>query len=693
MSYVKSLYASHTIGFPGRYFRSINGNSRSRYALLHTSTPISDKAAYFASRLALQPIRAAPSHSTNPVSTGPIDDKAGTGHGASRKPTNVFERAIMALQERDARKLLIRLQLMERMSEEDLQQAAAQVPRTTFIEFFRALDPLRVARDCDSLEPYSVPVGMFKLLQMDSTIDEWGVRRLYTRLFRRLMLLMRILQTFGYRLHVDEYISLIRCAGAISDIAGVKWLWYNMKRGAPRFPYSSPETYLEFVKARFLVDPLYTNYQKTIRMVTPRNLHRSKLKLSQRNVQKLDFLRLALRKSRLRFGLNKHAKQAEDLTRMLRGSRPAHKLFWTVKHRLKFFMDEETLCAFLVGLGRAGALRMLGTDILQNHFGIKSPHKYSYKRLKLKYVTRYRIQPTVRLMRAIVEVYGSNSEISTALRLVELLSTKYSIPIPPDVWHDLLEWTYIMSVPPASTAWKNSNMLSKIPSPKAVEMIWNAMVSPPYNHVPNFHQYNILIRSLIGRRLFDIKRVLPHMRYAIALYHDQCREYEAAVFEYTQHMRDGVIFRPVIHRFEKARVKKEQMWYHISEWCHRLLKEIRYSHAKPLPSSFIPDFIDEFRQFLRNPITYATPWGRVSLVDPNVETFVTMRTNYIRDTVPMKGQKLGAARGLAVQPVYAVLSSHSLAKIKPSLAANPLNLLLPHKQTVQQHFHKTVSLY
>jgi hypothetical protein len=580
------------------------------------------------------------------------------------------------------------------MSREDLQDAVTTLPRTTFTEFFRALDPLCVARDCDPAGVSHIPVGMFKMLHMESSMDDWGVRKLYTRLLQRLLVLMDALKTSGRALHAEEYISLLRCAGAASDIIGVKRIWRDLILG-PAVAWRNSEVYTEFIKARFLTDPLYTNYRKITRMVTPRNLHRSRMRLIEGRVRRLDTLRLMIRWKKLRFGLNKEADHVEELMRLLRGNGPALSLFRRViLHGYR--LDENLLCAIMIALGRSGTLRFIGTHILQKQFGITMSHLTLDERDSQSQATAQRnkissgpsrIRPTVCLMRAVVETYGSNGEISIAVQLVEHLSNTHGIPIPLDVWQDLMEWTYIMTTPPATTAWKMAGLYAKIPSPKAVDMIWNAMISPPYNQIPSFEHYDVLIRSLIGQRSFDQAQALSRIREAVVLYHDQCQEYEAAVFEYIQLLRNGISSGVTVHRFECARFKKQQMWYNISVWCRTLFKDLRYSLVSPVPNPLVPGFIKEFRPFLKNPIQYKTPTGHVSLVDPAIETFRSVQTGVLELTFRMKDKKGTWAHLRRHQQKVAVLSSHSLADFKPTKLTNPLDLLAP-QQDAHQPVHQ-----
>ncbi|KAI1188346.1 mitochondrial ATPase expression-domain-containing protein [Nemania serpens] len=622
---------------------------------------------------------AAPPSLAPTYSTVTTESPTPAGYHIDSRSAGPFRKALLALQEGNARRLLIHLNVIKRMSPEDLRDAVATLPRTTFTEFFRALDPLRVARDCDPAGEAYISVGMYKMLYMDSSIDEWGVRRLFTGLLQQFLPLMHAMKMAGYTLHMEEYIALIRCAGACSDISGARALWTDLITG-PAVAWQNSEVYTEYIQARFVTEPLYTNYWKLLRMVTPRNLHRSRVQLRDERVRRLDNLHYGARKKRGLFGLNKDVDHVEELGRLLRRNGVAMRLFREVVSTHSFRINERLLCALMIALGRSGLMRLVGASILQKYFGIKTPHPIPPQQWDQRGGLSSgppRIVPTVRLMRAVVETYCSNAEIAVAIQLVEYLSTTYKIAIPPDVWQDLLEWTYIMSTPPTSTGWRRAGLLMKIPSAQGVEMIWNAMTAPPHNHIPTFQNYNLVIRSLIGRLKKDPTPALTRMREALALYDEQCREYEAAVFEYVHHLRDGVAPSATIHRFESARFKKQDMWYDISVWCRMILKRTPFSETNPIPHPLTPAFIEEFRPFLKNPIEYPTPTGRVRLTDPALESFRVSRTGFIEKTFLSRNVRgMWMRRRLRI-PKFAVLSSHSLARFKPT--RSPLTLIAPNK--------------
>ncbi|KAI0143516.1 mitochondrial ATPase expression-domain-containing protein [Xylariaceae sp. FL1272] len=596
---------------------------------------------------------------------------------------NAFRRALSAARVRDTRRLLINLKTIMNMSSSEKRNAVKTIPRTTFTEFFRALDPVLVDNDCDPTHGVPITYGMFMLLQMDSIIDDWGVRKLYSGLLRTLLVMMSMLKEEGLELQHDEYMILLRCTGAATDVVGARTIWSDFIHGPAR-RWRGSTAYLEYIKARFLTEPLYTGYSKTRRMVTPRALHRSRFLLSRREVERLDILRVKARARQLRFGLNKDAKaRVEEQFRLLRCPPSVGRLHGRLV-RKGILMDEELVCALLVAAGRTGSLDYINTNILAEYFRISIKGSMAENNLeirnvpyerheKTRRVASFKLRVSPRLLRAVTEAYCSNGEIGTALQLLEFISRTERLTMPSDVWRDLLEWTYIMSTPPASLAWESTGFHERVPAPQAVEMLFNAMVSPPYNQKPTFEHYHPLIHSLI-RGLGQTRnhdQALVHMREAIQQYHEQCQAYEDAVFAYTQALRDGVVTSETTFRLERTRFQKQKMWFQLRLWCQSMLNE-----WNPADGPSIHEIIDEFRPFLENPITYQTENGYVELFDPTIEKLNTVATYEVRHTAyyPQDGEDVGHK---LKQVKIMIQSSHSLTQLKSS--DNPLDLLAPER--------------
>ncbi|XXH04388.1 N-acetylglucosaminyl-phosphatidylinositol de-N-acetylase [Hypoxylon texense] len=573
-----------------------------------------------------------------------------------------LRRALEALRRRDTERLILHLQHIVHLSEAELRGLAASLPRTTFTEFLRSLDPLCVARDVDPTGHAHITTGVYQMLSMESVVDDWGVRQIYSRLLRCMLVLGGALKASGQALQVEEYIYLLRCAGAASDPAGAKLIWDELRYTQSDWRHG--EVFTEFVSARFLARPLYTGHDKIRRMVIPRNLHRSRLRLTWRQVGRLDRLRFNTRLKRLRFGLSKDLDHAEDLMRRMRKKGSPRRML-SIFLEDGYRISESLLCALMVAYGRAGSLRFVGSRILNAYFGIRmrrltytEAHDSDSNKAEIDHVP-FRIRPTVRLMQAVVETYGSNGEIAIAFQLLDHISKTYHITIPLSIWQDLLEWTYIMGSSAVSAAWKEAKMYSKIPHSSSVEMIWNAMASAPYHIQPGFDQYNIIIRSLLGRHKFGA--FLPLMRDAVHIYNAQCREYEEAVLEYVQMIRDGARISEVVSRYERARFRKAKMHHDIQLWCRKFLSDVRsFDSANPLAVIAVPDFIRDFGPFIPNPARYRTATGYVSLYDPARERPIQFISGEVPMAIPMKHKTNWIYQ--TVKPKrFGVLSENSLA--------------------------------
>ncbi|KAI1654545.1 hypothetical protein F4813DRAFT_370271 [Daldinia decipiens] len=573
-----------------------------------------------------------------------------------------FKRALEALRQKDTRRLLIYLQQITSMEEAELHAAVSSLPRTTFTELLRALDPFVVARDADPTNQTHISAGAYQMLNLSATIDIWGVRNLYSQLLRHMLVLLSALKASGGVLQLEEYIYLVRCAGAASDPTGVKWVWNEMVR-TQTTSWRQSAIYAEFVSARFLTNPLYTGYDKTRRMVTSRSLHNSKFLLHWAQIRKMDYLRYRTRRKKLFFGLNKDAKHAEDLIRMMRKDNAAMRLYIWI-HSRGTYMTESLACALMIAFGRAGSLRFISANILDRHFGIRIGKIVHNMATDINQGPN-RVRPTALLMEAIVETYGSNAEIPLALQLVLHLSKTFRIHIPAYIWKDLMEWAYIMGSVPLSGGWKIAKMFSKVPNTQIVEFIWDMMVSEPYYVQPSFEHYNILIRNLIARNQFS--RFMPYMREAIDLYHIQCREYEDAVIEYSQMINDnGVRLSETVHRYQRARFKKATMRYSIQTWCRQFLTNVQaFNPTNPLVTVAVPNFIDEFKTFIPNPAFYRTSDGYVSLFDPIREPQRLVPVESIPITIHVKS-KIGEVLHLTTKTTkYATRSRQTLAGRKP----------------------------
>ncbi|KAI0880798.1 uncharacterized protein GGS22DRAFT_174248 [Annulohypoxylon maeteangense] len=576
----------------------------------------------------------------------------------AKMPIGPLYKAVLALQQGDVWRAFIHLRQILKMDQLELQEAVTALPRTTFTEILHALDPLRICREIDPTDGSNITPGMYQMLGMESYIDHWGVRKVYVDLLECMIALVAALKSTGQELQVREYSYLFRFTGAASDLGATRRIWDDLIQSHTN-DWRRSETFREFMSARFLTRPLNNSYDKIRRAVIPRDLHRSRIRLDQNHVAKLDRLRLNIRLKRMYFGLNKEKGHAEDLKRVTRKKRPAMRIF---SHALEngHSVEEDLLYTAIMVFGRTGSLRFVGSKILGHYFGIHLK-RLVYERegstLNDKITsTPAPVRPSHRLMAAVVDAYASNAEIALAYQIVDHISRSEGIGIPAAIWYDLLEWTYIMGSPPASTMWKQSDMRFKIPHPSTVEIMFNAMVEGGIK--PRFEAYNILLRSVIGRHQFS--KVIPLLRKAVTFYDTISEEYQNAVFDYAQLVRDGVSVTKAIRRYESVRFKQSKVWYELQTICRQFLLKVRsHSLNNPLTTVAIPEFVREFRPFISNPFSYRTSTGHVSLFDPGIMAPRTAVIHNLPMTIPMKQKRKWMRQGINAKKVD-LLHEHSL---------------------------------
>ena len=107
----------------------------------------------------------------------------------------------------------------------------------------------------------------------------------------------------------------------------------------------------------------------------------------------------------------------------------------------------------------------------------------------------------------IVNIFGSNSDIPAALRVVENVSRRYSISISSRIWGVLLDWTFVLSKR-CSLKTKSEHdwtglALGQLP-PRSVESLWNTMISEPYNIKPTMAMYDRYVRNLYVRDMLAL---------------------------------------------------------------------------------------------------------------------------------------------------------------------------------------------
>ncbi|EEH40466.2 hypothetical protein PAAG_02521 [Paracoccidioides lutzii Pb01] len=142
------------------------------------------------------------------------------------------------------------------------------------------------------------------------------------------------------------------------------------------------------------------------------------------------------------------------------------------------------------------------------------------------------LHPTSRLLYAVAHIFGSNNDLSTALQLVDFISTSYNIPIPDSVWLELVEWSFVLS----SERWgprAKENSVGKVPK-ETVKALFDTMTSNPYNVKPTIPLYDMLITTSWTRSRLD--HTLKYMREGCALFQETLKRRDTAKQAFVEHL-------------------------------------------------------------------------------------------------------------------------------------------------------------
>ncbi|KAJ4287447.1 hypothetical protein N0V88_007633 [Collariella sp. IMI 366227] len=468
----------------------------------------------------------------------------------------------------------------------------AQLPTISFSELLRSLDPIETwGAEADPTDGIHVGPGMAQLTPLGQEIDMWGVRKKY--------------RSDTYPL--SDYKILLRCAGAACDFSVMGEIWKMMDETGMRD--LDPQSNFELAKARFLAEPLYSQYDLARLRVRPINLHMMKTFIM--SIKGRQYLKILghniLGRQRHMFGFNRHSlEHAEHLTRILRQEKPPFRLF-TVAVRLCYILDTEGLCALMVGLARCGSLKVVH-DILGRYWGVQIMQAMAY-------APDSSLRPTQKLLETIVHCFCTNAEFATAIRVLDTASNAYRIRIAEETWFQLLEWAYVLCSKPASTEWKILKRQfrgTKGVKPNAVDMIWNTMTAAPYHIQPGFDQYLLLAGGLISQN--NIAKALDVMLELEPMYRQLQAEHEASFSKHAASSALGVDVPQTEMAWRQARARKLAAHYKLQLLCRKILKRVGKSSAgEHITVRGVPQFIQAFRDLLPDNVEYPIATGMVKI--------------------------------------------------------------------------------
>lgn len=527
-------------------------------------------------------------------------------------------------------------------------EVVASIPATTFSEILRNFDPHKVSEEIDTAPGVNISYGVAARTPLGELVNKWGIKILYVRILRRLLHIQLARRNAGLVPLMNDYLVLMRCAGATSNIRVAKDIWYSMSHDR-RSNIRHSEAYSDFIKARYLAEKIYANNDLSRFRLRPLDMHRSSLKVPGRARLRLQELTAHITDRRKhRFGSNIHERFFDiPLTAVLRKRNPLLKLDRAASLRGFKFGSENLTCALMKVNARAGRMRAINS-LLKSNWGIVFKRDQKTGVIAVEgghtYPPDSPRAPTTALLDAIVHSYCCMGEVSLAVRLLDYVSQRFSIPVPDRVWSDLIEYTRVMESKPASREWAIAGFPHKGVRADQMLEVWSLCTQAPYSFQPGARDYYNLIKSLV-RRGRSMARPIEALRQIKPLYEDVVGACDQAWSELMQTTQQGVPNHGAYRRYRVLQARRSHMWFMFHYSTYLILKGTRPGHIDDDSAvREVPKMVGEFLDFLPQRVRYYVATGDVEIsFEPVREKNVVEVEQTVHKPVRKRYNRLSAA--------------------------------------------------
>lgn len=289
--------------------------------------------------------------------------------------------------------------------------------------------------------------------------------------------------------------------------------------------------------------------------------------------------------------------------------------------------NEATFCNLMVAMGREGDLASV-KSVLKSVWNIDVDALDKYDEEELESPTFYDdgspLRPSGRLLSTVVHIFGTNNEVAVAGMLLDYISRNYNLDIPEVVWTNLLEWTFVLSIQHASWRLQRGYGEGRI-ARKAVESVYKVFHSEPYNVKPSIVDLMFRVKSRMAARNLD--RTIDDLRECMGILDAERTELSALYDRMRSYLRqehDG-IFKDGVASKEFLQLKREYILASLKLDCHIQLISIAVRNTfkkdnwpsqdfrRDWPYRRLPQFVQEWADWLPNVLPYYTPTGHVRM--------------------------------------------------------------------------------
>lgn len=255
------------------------------------------------------------------------------------------------------------------------------------------------------------------------------------------------------------------------------------------------------------------------------------------------------------------------------------------------------------------------------------------------------LHPTSELLCTIAHIFGSNSELAVAMRIVDHISRRFSIAIDRETWRELLEWTFALSKLRSKQARGCGLHVGQLP-PSSVQRLWKIMTSAPYNIKPTMAMIDRAVRSFSRRDQAD--QMIHHMRAGLKFHENSQLSYKKLRLSIVRKTWSKGFFNESKHWLQQmaqvSRLRKYRDFLFIARWFRLLLRRRRGYRPEDRiliwERQIIPKATELFWHYrpLRG-ISYLTDSGKVEIkYDNELELKVEKGRKYQMADLPVEAE-------------------------------------------------------
>lgn len=533
-------------------------------------------------------------------------------------------------------------------TQQELLLQAQNLPRSTVSEILRNMDPVRNP-EMDIAYGLRLALQDRERMDMDDYADERGLRPHHVRVLRGMHVLLEVRlrnDNSGFLPH--DYEIMMRCSGAAGSYNDAAYFWGCMVNHGWR-DYRGTQSWIEFAKARFLIRPQYQQWDRTRILLTDRDTLRRSSPGSEDLLEELDAERFKQNAGQAepwnRTRLNPTMTIARYLSK--NWSVASFDDLWSKACLWPIVMTEDALATAIVGFSRSSSLFKIENEILAPYFGIQMQRREREGLVGIRGVeavaVRHPIRPTIRLIEAVIDAYGSMRRFAECLRLVDFISQRFKIAVTGAVWSRLLDWTFVLS----TDRWARQRRIVR-PGDKATVgpghllKIWAMMTSKPANIQPSYDDYFTFIKAVAkGAAYTDFDEIIQAIRsHILPNYRRLVDEHQAALLDSLLRQdaskRERDRSQPT-DRLRRAALERDYEWTRIHKLVDTLCKSMR-AEWRAQSCIFMPRLLEEFGEFLPQKILYATKQGTIEITRPwkDHELWRVWQGHVSRETLPVQ---------------------------------------------------------